>query len=103
MAGAGLPSFHGIIGQSAAMQAPFWQIGRGADAPVLIQGKSGTGKNSWRRDARMRKRDRPEAQHGLAPLAIRLGPTLVAGGMIDIVVETRWEQTSRLGRRLGRT
>jgi transcriptional regulator with GAF, ATPase, and Fis domain len=46
MADADLPSFHGIIGRSAAMQALFWQIGRVApiDVPVLIQGESGTGK-----------------------------------------------------------
>jgi xanthine dehydrogenase accessory factor len=43
-------------------------------------------------DARMRKRDRPEAQRGLAPLAIGLGPNFVAGETIDIVVETSWEQ-----------
>jgi transcriptional regulator with GAF, ATPase, and Fis domain len=47
MAGAGLPSFHGIIGRSAAMQALFWRIERFAryDVPVLIQGESGTGKD----------------------------------------------------------
>jgi DNA-binding NtrC family response regulator len=46
MAGAGLPSFHGIIGRSAVMQTLFRQIGRVApiDVPVLIQGESGTGK-----------------------------------------------------------
>src|SRR5262245_17689073 len=46
MAGSGLPSFHGIIGRSASMQALFRRIERGApiDVPVLIQGESGTGK-----------------------------------------------------------
>jgi DNA-binding NtrC family response regulator len=46
MADAGLPSFHGIIGRSAAMQALFRRIERVApiDVPVLIQGESGTGK-----------------------------------------------------------
>jgi two-component system response regulator HydG len=38
MADADLPSFHGIIGRSAAMQTLFGQIGRVAriDVPVLI-------------------------------------------------------------------
>jgi DNA-binding NtrC family response regulator len=46
MAGSGLPSFHGIIGRSATMQALFRRIERVApiDVPVLIQGESGTGK-----------------------------------------------------------
>ncbi len=46
MAEADLPSFHGIIGQSAAMRRLLWQIGRVApiDVPILIQGESGTGK-----------------------------------------------------------
>jgi two-component system response regulator HydG len=47
MAGTDLPSFHGIIGRSAAMQALFRKIELVApsDAPVLIQGESGTGKD----------------------------------------------------------
>ncbi len=46
MAGPDLPSFHGIIGRSAAMQALFRRIERVAplDVPVLIQGETGTGK-----------------------------------------------------------
>jgi DNA-binding NtrC family response regulator len=46
MAGAGLPSFHGIIGWSAAMQALFREMEAFAasDLPVLIRGESGTGK-----------------------------------------------------------
>jgi two-component system NtrC family response regulator len=46
MAGADLPSFHGIIGRIAAMQALFWQIGRVApiDVPPLILGESRIGK-----------------------------------------------------------
>ena len=46
MADADLPSFHGIIGRSAAMQALFGRIERVArhDVSVLIQGESGTGK-----------------------------------------------------------
>ncbi len=46
MAGADLPSFHGIIGRSAAIRALFQRIERVApiDVPVLIVGESGTGK-----------------------------------------------------------
>ena len=46
MAGADLPSFHGIIGRSAAMQALFAEIEHFApvDVPILIRGESGTGK-----------------------------------------------------------
>ncbi len=46
MAGSDLPSFHGIIGRSAAMQALFDRIAQVAPlrVPVLIQGESGTGK-----------------------------------------------------------
>src|SRR6187402_963672 len=46
MAGTDLPSFHGIIGQSAAMRKLFAEIERFApvDVPVLIRGESGTGK-----------------------------------------------------------
>lgn len=41
-------------------------------------------------DARMRKRARPEDQRGLAPLVIGLGPNFVAGGNVDLAVETAW-------------
>jgi two-component system response regulator HydG len=46
MAGTGLPSFHGIIGRSAAMQALFREMEAFAasNLPVLIRGESGTGK-----------------------------------------------------------
>jgi transcriptional regulator with GAF, ATPase, and Fis domain len=46
MAGTNIPSFHGIIGRSAAMQALFAEIERFApvDVPILIRGESGTGK-----------------------------------------------------------
>ena len=46
MAGAELPSFHGIIGRSSGMQVLFRRIERVApiDVPVLILGESGTGK-----------------------------------------------------------
>jgi transcriptional regulator with GAF, ATPase, and Fis domain len=47
MAGTDLPSFHGIIGRSAAMQALFRRIEKFAprDVSVLIQGETGTGKD----------------------------------------------------------
>lgn len=41
-------------------------------------------------DARMRKHDQPEAQRGLAPLTIGLGPNFDAGGNVDIAIETKW-------------
>ena len=41
-------------------------------------------------DARMRKRQQPESQLGLAPLTIGLGPNFVAGENIDLAVETSW-------------
>jgi DNA-binding NtrC family response regulator len=46
MADAGPPSFHGIVGRSAAMQALFLDIEEFApfDISVLIQGETGTGK-----------------------------------------------------------
>jgi len=41
-------------------------------------------------DARMRKRARPEAQRGLAPLTIGLGPNFNAGETTDLAIETQW-------------
>lgn len=41
-------------------------------------------------DARMRKHDQPEAQRGLAPLTIGLGPNFEAGNNVDIAIETKW-------------
>ena len=41
-------------------------------------------------DARMRKHDQPEAQRGLAPLTIGLGPNFEAGNHVDIAIETKW-------------
>lgn len=41
-------------------------------------------------DARMRKRETPDDQKGLAPLTIGLGPNFEAGVNADIVVETSW-------------
>jgi two-component system response regulator HupR/HoxA len=63
MAGAGLPSFHGIISRSAAMHALFRRIEKIApvDVPVLIQGESGTGKELIARAVHglSRRQDRP--------------------------------------------
>jgi xanthine dehydrogenase accessory factor len=44
-------------------------------------------------DARMRKRDRPEKQLGLAPLTIGVGPNFVAGETTDVVIETAWGES----------
>ena len=52
-------------------------------------------------DARMRKRDRPEAQRWLAPITIGLGPNFVAGETTDLVVETSWEELGRVVTRGG--
>jgi len=41
-------------------------------------------------DARMRKRDVPERQRGMAPLTIGLGPNFVAGATVDFAIETSW-------------
>lgn len=41
-------------------------------------------------DARMRKRAIPEDQRGRAPLVIGLGPNFVAGGNVDLAVETAY-------------
>ncbi|HNQ05506.1 MAG TPA: nitrogen fixation protein NifQ [Thiobacillaceae bacterium] len=41
-------------------------------------------------DARMRTRAIPESQRGRAPLVIGLGPSFVAGGNVDLAVETAW-------------
>jgi xanthine dehydrogenase accessory factor len=41
-------------------------------------------------DARMRKRDQPECQRGLAPLTIGLGPRFEAGSTADAAIETAW-------------
>ncbi len=63
MVGTEVPSFHGIIGQSAAMQRLFRWIERVArmDVPVLIQGESGTGKELVVRAIQRlsRRRDHP--------------------------------------------
>jgi xanthine dehydrogenase accessory factor len=47
-------------------------------------------------DARMRKRERPERQRGLAPLTIGLGPNFVAGDTVDVVIETAWDDLGRI-------
>src|SRR5262245_19475193 len=63
MADADLPSFHGILGRSVAMQALFRRIEKIApvDVPVLIQGESGTGKELIAKAVHglSRRRDRP--------------------------------------------
>ncbi len=41
-------------------------------------------------DARMRKREQPEVQRGLAPLTIGLGPHVEAGENVDVAIETAW-------------
>ena len=41
-------------------------------------------------DARMRKREIPEQRRGIAPLTIGLGPNFVAGGNVDLAIETSW-------------
>lgn len=41
-------------------------------------------------DARMRKRAVPEDQRGRAPLVIGLGPNFVAGGNVDLAIETAY-------------
>jgi xanthine dehydrogenase accessory factor len=47
-------------------------------------------------DARMRKREHPESQRGLAPLTIGLGPNFTAGVTVDIAVETSWDGLGRV-------
>ena len=44
-------------------------------------------------DARMRKREHPAPQRGLAPLTIGVGPNFVAGETTDVVVETAYGAT----------
>lgn len=44
-------------------------------------------------DARMRKRAIPEQQRGIAPLTIGLGPNFVAGGNVDLAIETSWGES----------
>lgn len=41
-------------------------------------------------DARMRKRERPETQRGLAPLTVGLGPNFEPGVNVDVAIETAW-------------
>lgn len=60
------------------------------DFPVLI-------------DARMRKRERPEDQRGLAPLVVGLGPGFIAGANVDWAVETGWGDSLGMVIRAGPT
>lgn len=50
-------------------------------------------------DARMRKRQTPDEQRGLAPLVIGLGPNCTANANVDLAVETAWGEA--LGRVVG--
>jgi xanthine dehydrogenase accessory factor len=43
-------------------------------------------------DARMRKRTTPEDQRGRARLVIGLGTNFIAGGNVDLAIETAWGQ-----------
>ncbi len=52
-------------------------------------------------DARMRKRAQPEPQRGLAPLVIGLGPNFVAGGNVNLAIETSWEALAACRREAG--
>jgi selenium-dependent molybdenum hydroxylase system YqeB family protein len=54
-------------------------------------------------DARMRKRERPESQRGLAPLTVGLGPNFEAGVNVDVAVETAWGDVLGTVVRSGRT
>jgi xanthine dehydrogenase accessory factor len=54
-------------------------------------------------DARMRKHEEPEAQRGLAPLTIGLGPNFEAGKNVDLAVETAWGDELGTVIRAGRT
>jgi len=47
-------------------------------------------------DARMRKREYPEHQRGLAPLTIGLGPNFIAADNVDVVIETSWDDLGRI-------
>lgn len=42
-------------------------------------------------DARLRKREQPQARRRMAPLTIGLGPGFVAGQTVDVAIETSWE------------
>lgn len=61
---------------------PFASVLKAANWSVLV-------------DARLRKRNIPERQRGLAPLTIGLGPNFVARETVDLAIETSW------GERLG--
>ena len=65
--GSAVPAFCGTLEQAVAA----------LDADVIV-------------DARMRKREAPEVQLGLAALTLGLGPGFVAGRTVDLAVETAW-------------
>ena len=47
-------------------------------------------------DARIRKREHPQHQRGLASLTIGLGPNFIAGDNVDVVIETSWDDLGRI-------
>ncbi|RAU23495.1 xanthine dehydrogenase [Paramagnetospirillum kuznetsovii] len=47
-------------------------------------------------DARMNKQHSPEAQRGLAPLVIGMGPGCAIGRNVDVAVETSWDELGRI-------
>lgn len=49
-------------------------------------------------DARMNKQRAPERQAGLASLVVGLGPGCIAGGNVDVAVETSWDELGRVVR-----
>ncbi len=49
-------------------------------------------------DARMNKQQAPEAQRGLAPLVVGMGPGCTVGLNVDVAVETSWDALGRVVR-----
>jgi xanthine dehydrogenase accessory factor len=81
------------LADPAALAPPSWPQGV---VPVLTQVLGDcAGALAWDVlvDARMRKRATPDAQRGHARLVIGLGPGFVAGGNVDVAVETAWGES----------